>query len=77
MHFLTHVYLFIVVVLLSFLRNIVSASEAQGELIATIVSSMPLNETYSVLIQTFETFPISAEGKSLYVHAHTIAYLFS
>jgi len=75
MHFLRHVCLFIVVVLLSFLRNTVSASEAQGELNVTIVSSVPLNETYSVLIQTLESSPISAEGESLYMLALLHIYL--
>jgi len=66
-----HARLFTVVVLLSFLRNIVSALEVQGELNVTIVSSVPLNETYSVLIQTMESSPISAEGDSLIYYTRT------
>jgi len=51
-----------VVVLLSFQRTSFVASEAQGELNVTLVSSMPLNETYTILIQTLQSTPISAAG---------------
>jgi len=53
---------YIAVVLLSFLRASFAASEAQGELNVTLVSSVPLNETYSVPIQTLQSTPISAAG---------------
>ena len=57
-----YIFVIFIAVAISFEQSVYYASEAQGSMNVTLMSSIPLNFSYSIIIVLIQSNPVSASG---------------